>query len=80
MQKSRQISWSFPLHISFYSYALLETDAEDPEPRVLHHHGRGSSHPGSPQEQLRDPDYAAEAGHLAPPAPRCRLRVHALQR
>ena len=46
----------------------LETDATDSEPRVLHHHGRGSGHPGSPQEQLRDPDHAAETGHFAAPA------------
>ena len=52
-----------------FSFSFLETDAADPEPGVLHHHGRGSGHPGRAQEQLRDPDHAAEAGHLAPPGP-----------
>lgn len=57
-----------------------ETDAEDPEPGVFHHHGRGPGHPGSAPEQLRDPHHAAQAGHLAAQAPRRGLRVHAVQR
>ena len=57
-----------------------ETDAEDPERGVLHHHGRGPRHTGGPPQQLRDPDHAAEAGHLPAPPPRRGLRVHALQR
>lgn len=57
-----------------------ETDAADPEPGVLHHHGRGSCHPGCSQEQLRDPDHASEAGYLTAQTSRCGLRVHSLQR
>lgn len=30
--------------------SVSEADAEDPEPGVLHHHGRGPRHPGRPQE------------------------------
>ena len=59
---------------------MAETDAADSEPRVLHHHGRGSGDPSRPQEQLRDPDHAAEAGHLSATPTRRGLRMHALQR
>lgn len=74
---------TFPNGFSCWFYtrrSVSETDAADPEPGVLHHHGRGPRHPGRPQEQLRDPDHAAEAGHLPPAAPRRRVRVHPLQR
>lgn len=74
-------SSSLQLWIYFCFFVVVaETDAEDPEPGVFHHHGRGPGHPGGASEQLRDPYHAAEAGHIAAAAPRSRLRVHPLQR
>lgn len=78
-QRRELHSVSFLLDFNSCRLSFPETDTEDSKPRVLNHHGCGSSDPGSTQKQLRDPHHAAQTGHLSPSASRCRLRVHAVQ-
>lgn len=73
-------SYNFCTVFQRFIPSFSETDAAHSEPGIFHHHGRSAGHPGSAQEQLRDPDHAAEAGHISSPASCCRLRVHAVQR